>query len=84
MAQRTARACEEHCASQPPERRSDQFDENARVDVTMRAAKYGIELPSIPAQPALALESNVAGRVENSEAALEERKEATLLPLQIG
>lgn len=50
----------------------------------MRAAKYGIELPSIPAQPALALESNVAGRVENSEAALEERKEATLLPLQIG
>jgi hypothetical protein len=50
----------------------------------MQAAEYRTELPLIPAQPALALESNVAVRVENSEAAGDERRNATLLPLQIG
>jgi hypothetical protein len=44
----------------------------------MQVAKYGTELPSIPAQPALALESNVAVRVENSVAAVEERRDAIL------
>ena len=80
----TDRAWEEHCASHPPDRRSDQFDENVQVDVTMRAAKYGIELSSISAQPAVALESNVAARVENSEAVVKEMEEGTLLPLQRG
>jgi hypothetical protein len=48
----------------------------------MQAVKYGIELPAVPAKPALALESNV--RVENSEAAVKEKWVATLLQLQIG
>jgi hypothetical protein len=75
---------EEHCASHQADGRSGQFDENAHVDVTMQAAKYGIEFPPNPAHPALALKSNVAVRVENSEAAVEERRNATLLPLLRG
>ena len=42
-----------------------------------------MELPSLPANPAAAPRSNVAILVENSEAAVEERRDAILPPLQI-
>jgi len=43
----------EHCASHKLDRRSDQFDGNVQVDVTMQAAKCGVETPSISAHPVL-------------------------------
>jgi hypothetical protein len=41
-----------------------------------------MELPSLPANPAPAPRSNVAILVENSEAAVEERRDAIFPPLQ--
>jgi hypothetical protein len=63
----------EHCASHQLDRRSDQFDGNVQADVTMQAAKCGIETPSISAHPALAPKSNVVARVESSKAEVEKR-----------
>ena len=61
----------ENCAPHPLDGRSDQFDEHMQVDVTIQAAKCSTESPSIPEHPTLAPVSNVAVRVENSEAAVE-------------
>ena len=69
---------EEHCALHPPDGRSEQFDENAQVDVTMQAAKCSIEPLSI-----LAPESNVAVRGEKSEVAVKESREYILLSFQM-
>jgi hypothetical protein len=74
---------EGHCASTLSDGISDQFDENVHVDVTMMAVKYSIEPPSIPAQSAVAPVSYVAVRVENNEAAVKNRRDATFLPPQI-
>jgi hypothetical protein len=49
-----------------------------QVDVIIHAAKSSIEPPSIPAQ-GLAPFSNVAVRLWNNEAAVKERREASLL-----
>jgi len=49
----------EHCASHPLDGKSDQFDGNVQVDVTMQAAKCGIKTTSISAHPVLTPESNV-------------------------
>jgi hypothetical protein len=49
----------------------------------MQAVKCSIETLSIPAQPALAPESNVAVRVANSEATMEEKGDDSPLPFQI-
>ena len=51
---------EEHCTSYQSEERSEQFDENVQVEVTMQAVKCSTETPSIPAHPALVPEINVA------------------------
>ena len=48
----------------------------------MQAAKYSIEPTSIPAHPDLPPESNVAVRQEKNGAAVEERRDATLFPIQ--
>lgn len=74
---------EEHYALHPSDGRSDQFDENAQVDVTLLTVRYSIENPSIPAHPTLAPERNVAVRVLNNETRVEERREVALLQLQI-
>ena len=49
-----------------------------RVDVTTQAAKCSIETLSIPE---LASESNVVVQLKNSEVEVDERRDATLLPL---
>jgi len=77
------RAYKEHCASHPLDGRSDQFDENVQVDVTNHAAKCSIETPSIPAHPTLAPALNVVVRIENTKAAVEEKRDAVMLPVQI-
>ena len=73
----------EHCASHPLDGRSDQVDRNVQVDVTMMAAKCGIETPSISAQPVQGPESNVVVRVDSSAAEMGERRDAVLLSLQL-
>ena len=60
--------------------RSGQVVDNAQVDLTKQAARYNMELPSLPANPAPAPKSNVAILVENREAAVEERRDTTLPP----
>ena len=77
------RCYEENCASHRLDGRSAQFDEHVQVDVIMQAAKCSTETPSIPAHTTLAPASNVVVRVENSEAAVVERRDATVVPLQI-
>ena len=49
----------------------------------MLSVMYSTEPPTIPAHLALAPVSNVAVRVENNETAVDSRREATLLQLQI-
>ena len=66
----------EHCASHPSDGKSDKFDERNN-------AKCSAETPSIPAHPTLAPASNVVVLVKNSEAAVEEKRDAAVLPLQI-
>ena len=77
------RCYEENCASHRLDGRSAQFDEHVQVDVIMQAAKCSTATPSIPAHTTLAPASNVVVRVENSEAAVVERRDATVVPLQI-
>ena len=48
----------------------------------MLAAKCSFETTSSPAHPTLAPASNVVVRMANSEAAVEERWDAAMLPLQ--
>jgi hypothetical protein len=60
---------EEHCALHRADRRSENFEENLQVDVTMHAAKFSIERPSIPAHPSPGPVSNLANRVENKKVA---------------
>jgi len=64
---------EEHSESHPLDGRSDQFDENVKVDVTNQVAKCISETQSIPAHPALTPATKVVVLVENTEAAVEER-----------
>lgn len=72
---------DEHCASHPLNGKSDQFDGNVQVGVTMQAAKCGTETPSIPV---LAPESNVVVvRAESGAAEVEERRDAALLTAQL-
>ena len=74
---------EEHCASLPSDVKSDKYDENAQLYVTLLTVRYSIQPLSIPAHPALAPEWNVAFRVLNNETGVEERWEVALLPLKI-
>jgi hypothetical protein len=74
---------EEHRVSNPPDGRYDIYDEYAQVDVTMLSVMYSIEPPSITAHSALVPVSNVAVRVENSQTTLDNRREATLLHLEV-
>jgi len=74
---------DELCASNPPKGRSEQYDEYAQVDLTMLSLMFSTEPPTIPAHSALAPVSNVGVRVENIETAVDNRREATFLQLQI-
>jgi hypothetical protein len=72
-----------HCASHQPDGRSGQVVDNAQVDLTKQAARYNMELPSLPTKTAPAPRSNLAILVENSEEAVEERRDVILPHLQI-
>jgi hypothetical protein len=76
---------EKHCASNLPDGRSNEYHEYAQVDVTVLSVMYSIEPPStsISAHSALEPLSNVVVRVENNETLVDNRREATLLQLQI-
>lgn len=70
---------EERCASHPLGGGSDLFDQNVRN----QAVKCSSETLSIPAHTTLEPASKVAVRVENTELAVEERREAVMLPVKI-
>jgi hypothetical protein len=74
---------EEHCASIPSDGRSEQFEENVQLDVTILAMNYSIDPSSVPEHSALAPVSNVAVRMEKIETAVDNRRETTLLQLEI-
>jgi hypothetical protein len=71
-----------HCTLHRTDGGSDQFEENFQVDLTVHAAKCSTEPLSIPAFPALGPVSKVAVRLENKNAAEEERMEASLVHLR--
>ena len=72
---------EEHCASIPSDRRSDQLDEILQVYVTMLAVTTSIELQSNTAQSALAQVSNAMFRVENNKTAVKNRVGSHISPV---